>query len=133
MAKLITWGCGLFFIAYGIGFVFFPELLSQWITESVPETSSGVTDMRATYGGMSVAMGLTILLLAMHEGQLTLALLVTGLVLWSMAIGRIIGMVIDGEPNWVMTIYLVTECLFGGLALWLFGVEKKKAPGGDQT
>ncbi len=133
MAKFFTWGCGLFFFVYGMGFVLFPEFLSFWVTDSVPATSSGVTDMRATYGGMSAAMGLTILLLAKQESQLTRPLLVTVMVLWGMAIGRIIGMFIDGDPNLMMFIYLAAECLFGGLALWLFGIEKKKALGGGQT
>jgi hypothetical protein len=46
-----------FFVVYGLAFVLAPEAVGRAITGSAPDTSSGVIDMRATYGGMTVAVG----------------------------------------------------------------------------
>ncbi len=46
------------FMFYGTGFVLSPELLSQFVTGTIPASASGLIDMRATYGGISVAVGI---------------------------------------------------------------------------
>lgn len=53
-----------FFVVYGLAFVVAPEAVGRAITGSAPGTPSGVIDMRATYGGMTVAVGLALALQA---------------------------------------------------------------------
>ena len=104
---------------YGAVFTLYPMEAAFLVTDAAPGTSSALIDMRATYGGMSIAVGITILLLASRSQLLGQALLVTGVVLLGMAAGRVLGMIIDGEPNTFMYLYLLGELLFGAAALLL--------------
>ena len=75
--------------------------------------------MRATYGGMSIAFGLTILLLGLRAATVSLALLIIAIVLLAMAATRLLGMALDGSPNGIMLLYLVLEIAGAGLALFI--------------
>jgi len=119
MAKVLVWATGLFFVLYGAAFIAFPMEMATLITDDSPSTPSGLIDFRATYGGMSIAVGVTILILAARAESIQLSLLVTGIVLFGMAIGRGLGIVLDGSPNIIMVIYLGAELVFGGLAFLL--------------
>ena len=129
MAKVLIWATGNFFIFYGVVFALFPAEAAVFVTDGSPDTTSALIDMRATYGGMSIAVGATILLLGSRPELLDFALLVTGVILLGMAAGRTLGIVIDGEPNTVMYLYLVAEVLFGVTALALrHTVKSDRAP-----
>ena len=119
MAKALVSATGIFFILYGAVFTFFPSEIAILVTDAAPSTHSALIDMRATYGGMSIAVGVTILLLAFRSELMGQALLVTGIVLLAMAASRILGMIIDGTPNIFMYIYLAAELLFGVTAVLL--------------
>ena len=54
----------LVFVLYGIAFIVSPEPLSRWATGTAPDMAAGVTDLRATYGGMPLAVGVLLFLLA---------------------------------------------------------------------
>ena len=125
MSKALVWATAIFFILYGGLFVIFPVELSVLVTDTAPGTPSALMDMRATYGGMSIAVGITLLLLASRPKLIGLALLVTGLVLLGMAVGRGLGMIIDGTPNAIMYVYLAAELFFGVLALMLRNREEE--------
>ena len=66
---------------------------------------------------MSVAVGVVLLLLAKQNATLSLSLLATAVVLLAMAAGRLVGMVLDGEPNSIMYIYLGAELVVGTAAI----------------
>jgi hypothetical protein len=129
MAKILVFSTSLFFVFYGVAFTLFPAEVASIVTGAAPSTSSGLIDMRATYGGMSVAVGLTLLLLAAQRDSMYLALKVTAVVLLCMAASRMLGMLTDGDSNTFMVIYLVAELVFGGVALLLQSTEKLKAEG----
>jgi hypothetical protein len=117
MGKLLVWVTGFFFVLYGAAFTFFPVAMAALVTGDSPNTASGIIDLRATYGGMSCAIGVVILIAAAHE-ELQIALLITAIVLLAMAAGRVLGMFLDGSPNTIMYIYLAAEIVVSGLALW---------------
>jgi hypothetical protein len=123
MAKAVVWLTGLFFVIYGAAFVIAPVEMASLVTGGSPITSSGLIDLRATYGGMSIAVGSIICLLAMQN--MGLSLLFTGIVLLAMAAARIVGIVIDTNPNTIMIVYLVAELAAGCAAL---GLRKANAP-----
>ena len=125
MAKLLVYATGLFFILYGAAFTLLPVHMASLITGAVPGTPSGLIDLRATYGGMSIAIGATLFLLGSRSELISLGLLATAVVLLAMAGTRLLGIMIDGTPNGVMYLYLAAELVFGGLALYLRG----SAPG----
>lgn len=119
MAKSLLCLTGVFFVFYGAAFTFFPAEMATLVTGDGPDTASGIIDLRATYGGMSISVGVIILILAAHGDNLSLALLVTAIVLLAMAAGRVLGIILDGSPNAIMYVYLAAELAVSGIALWL--------------
>ena len=114
-----------FFIAYGIVFMLAPVAMSGLVTGSAPEGVSALVDFRATYGGMTLAVGLAILYL--HRATYTRASLVlVAMLLSCMALGRVIGLVVDGSGNVLMYVYLVLE--IAGSALALLAMKGKGEP-----
>ena len=123
LASMLVWIAGLVFVLYGMAFALAPVEMAAWATGDAPDTPSAVIDMRATYGGMSIALGATILLLGLRASTLSLALLIIAIVLLAMAVTRLIGMVVDGTPNATMIIYLVLEIVGAVLALYVRRAE----------
>jgi hypothetical protein len=109
-----------FFVLYGFAFAIAPFELAGLVTGGTPATSSGLIDMRSTYGGMSIAMGIVLALLAQRDNTLRTSIVALLVVMVAMATTRVAGFVIDGLPNSVMYIYLALESITGGLCLaWL--------------
>lgn len=115
----------LIFLCYGLGFVLFPEALSLYVTDTSPTTSSGIIDMRATYGGMSVGFGLLLVEISRHYKLLTIGVKALILVVGGMAFGRIIGIIQDGTPNTLMYIYLALEIIVIVIGVILLIKNKK--------
>ena len=86
-------------------------------------SSSGLIDIRATYGGMSLAVGIILYLLATGKDTLKIGLISVSVLMLAMAMGRIIGIGLDGTPNIYMYIYLALELAVGILALLLLRVD----------
>jgi hypothetical protein len=118
MGKTLVLLTGWFFVLYGFAFALAPIEMSHMVTGGVTDTLSGIIDVRATYGGMSIAVGVVLLLLAKQSSTLSLSLLATAVVLLAMAAGRLLGMVLDGEPNSIMYVYLGAELLVGTAAIF---------------
>lgn len=118
--RILIWLTAGFFLAYGILFTIFPDLFADLVTGSIPTTESGLIDMRATYGGMSIAVALLMFLLAKNENTLPLGLVSIIIVLLGMAAARTLGIIIDGNPNTLMYVYLVAEIIPASLAIFLY-------------
>lgn len=116
-STIIIFASGIVFLAYGIAFTFFPNTMSVVVTGSEINGVSALIDSRATYGGMSVAVGLVILYLK-STNQIRQCLVVIVVVLVSMAATRMVGFFLDGRGNQLMYIYLAIEIIFSGLALF---------------
>jgi len=115
LAKFILWLNSGLFLLFGLGFLLLPAYLSSLITDTVPGTTSGLVDMRAVYGGMSLGVAIIFALLAKAQyfrlgAQAILA------VMLAFAISRMIGIAIDGMPNLIILIMLGTELLMALLA-----------------
>lgn len=112
----------LVFVLYGLSFVFIPEKMSHFVTGGIPATSSGMIDLRATYGGMSLAIGVLLFIFANRRDLASIGLVTVVAIMLGMAGGRLIGMIIDGDANQVMYVYLALELvmavLAGALILW---------------
>ncbi|MCG9579701.1 DUF4345 domain-containing protein [Vibrio tubiashii] len=125
MSKLLVYLTALFFLFYGAIFIVFPIEMANLITGSSPNSTSATIDFRATYGGAQFAIGLALILVLKIKQDITLALIIVAITLLSMAFGRLIGILVDGQPNTLMYVYLVAEIVFGLLALYL---KKSIAP-----
>ncbi|MEP1469396.1 MAG: DUF4345 domain-containing protein [Halieaceae bacterium] len=106
-----------FFLLYGIAFTIYPGEMARLVTESEPVGVSALVDFRATYGGMTVAVG--VMLFYLHSiGQVRPSLVIVVLVLSCMAITRTIGLYVDGAGNFLMYAYLVLEIIGSGLGVF---------------
>ncbi len=111
-SKMLLWvNCALF-VAFGVGFVIAPEFLSKLITGAAPNAMNALTDMRATYGGMALGIGVFFGLCARKSSFTYMGLMASWLVFSSIAVSRLIGIIVDGSPNVFMLILLVAELLF---------------------
>lgn len=106
---------GILFIGFGLGFVIAPVYFSTLFTGAHFATPSAIIDVRATYGGM--ALGLGIWLVVCARQHVRLGLLGSLAVLVSIVTGRLVGIVLDGGANVFMYVFLVAELLFL-LATW---------------
>jgi hypothetical protein len=106
---------GILFIGFGLGFVLAPIYFSTLFTGGQFTTPSAVTDVRATYGGL--ALGLGIWLVICSKQHIHLGLVGSFAVLASIIVGRVTGIAVDGGANIFMYIFLAAEVLFL-LATW---------------
>ena len=119
---LVTaWG----FFIYGLLFIVFPQEALQMLVQGKVSTRSELIDLRATYGGMMIGLGLLLFILANNVSTIKVGLLAVFILMLCMALGRIIGIVIDGEPNQLMYIYLSLELLACALFWLLLRAAKK--------
>lgn len=118
-AKFIVAFNAIIFGLVGFLFLFLPAQMSEFITGSIPITASGLMDMRATYGGVTLSIGIILHTLNRDAYTRRHGLIVLLTVLSGMALGRIVGMLIDGPANTIMYVFLAYEFLFIGLSVWM--------------
>ena len=104
------------FIAFGICFIVAPVFFAETLTGSEPWTSSALIDMRATYGGMGLGVGLALWFCARQRETVIAGLVGALLVLAATAMARAIGFVADGSPNMPMLLLFGAEVLFVALS-----------------
>lgn len=119
LSKLIVTLTAVVFVVYGIGFVLFPVEILQTITGHSVAVPAGITDIRATYGGMSIGVGIILYLLVREAGTIRLALVSVVVIMITMAAGRSYGMLVDGEPTVFMYLYLALEIIVSAVGLVL--------------
>ena len=66
-----------FFLLYGLAFSIAPAAVALFVTSSAPTGASALVDFRATYGGMTLAVGVAIFFLY-AIGQVRACLMVHG-------------------------------------------------------
>ncbi len=121
----LLWANGLLFVLFGIGFLLQPVQLAMLITQSAPVSSSGLTDMRATYGGLSLGLGLFLGHCA-RTGAYRSGLLASLSVLSCAALGRLLGFFMDGKPTLMMVLLLAAEIIFSILSVVVLTVSDNK-------
>jgi hypothetical protein len=105
------------FVIFGACFIVAPVFFAQALTGSEPWTSSALTDMRATYGGMGLGIGLLLWFLARQRETIIAGLAGAALVLGAIALGRVVGFLTDGAPNALMLAMFCAEILFAVLSV----------------
>ncbi|MEM7220697.1 MAG: DUF4345 domain-containing protein [Pseudomonadota bacterium] len=122
MGSIIVLLSGVFFLVYGAAFGIAPNAMSELVTGARLADGAALIDFRATYGGLTLAVGLMILLLY-RSSQIRLALLMVISVLACMAFTRVLGMIVDGGANTTMYVYLALES--GGALLGWFAMHRR--------
>lgn len=115
-ARVLALIGGVVTLVGGLAGLFGPEQALPWIGfRAVEPIAWSLGEVRATYGGLFVVIGVYGLLAALdpvaHRGRL----LMIGLMWWGVAGGRALGASLDGNPGVLVWGYLVGETLLGGL------------------
>ena len=108
------------FIVYGIFYMLVPAAMSTYVTDSIPTTTSALIDMRAIYGGMSIAIGIVLAILSLKNKTLRTAIMILMVFMITMASGRMLGVALDTGANSKMYYYLISEVLIALVCgVWL--------------
>ncbi len=108
----LLWVNSVLFLVFGGCFIATPEFFATVITGSTPGTPSAFIDMRATYGGMGLGVGLLFGFCARQSSTVRVGLIAALLVLGSTAAARLVGFIADGSANVFMLLLLGAELLF---------------------
>ena len=109
MSKLFVLGTALIFFVYGLLFFVIPVETFQFMVDGTVTSSPAITDLRATYGGMSFGISVILFILGMNKQTLRIGLVSVFVVMFGMALGRSIGIIFDGDTNGFMQLYLALE------------------------
>jgi hypothetical protein len=90
----------------------------------VSATPSGLTDLRAIYGGFQIGLGAFLLWCRSDPARTAAGLLVLGLVVGCVGALRVLGLLVDGEPNAFHAVNLAFEV--GTAALVAFAIAKRR-------
>jgi hypothetical protein len=115
--RLATTVVGTIMIVLGLAGLLYPERVMGvlgFVIASPAHASATLGEVRATYGGIFLVMGVYTLLAAFEPGRHRARLLLIGL-LWLGAFGgRLLGVFTDGNPGVAGWLALVFELVMGG-------------------
>ncbi|WP_114856870.1 DUF4345 domain-containing protein [Azospirillum brasilense] len=110
------------FALFGIAFVLQPAEMAHILTGTFPQTASALTDMRATYGGIPLGFAAFLGWAGFTRQAERTAGLAVLLVLAGLALGRVVGILVDGSLNAIITALLLSELL--GVALMAAALKR---------
>ena len=90
---------------------------------------NALTDVRATYGGLQLGLGLFLLWAAADARRIEVALVLQAVLIGAVALSRAIGIAIDGSPSGVLIGALVTEVTLTAAALFALARFRRLSPG----
>jgi len=127
MAKFIVLATAGFFLLYGLAFAFVPEQFSLLVTQSAPQSPSGLIEFRATFGGMTIAVGVLLALTTRKRELFRFGVVSVLVIMLLMAASRSVGILLDGPANTLMYIYLVAELATAALATYALKAKPNSA------
>ena len=108
---------GAFTILLGVLYLFAPGFFTDAAGFGVV-TPGGLTDVRATYGGVQIGLGAFLLWAAAEESRVRLALVLVALLFGALALSRAFGLLLDGDLNPFHTSAVITEIALTCLSLY---------------
>ena len=119
-ALLIFVSIGLIPIALSYGII--PELTLDLLF-GINVTSVNLENIMRAVMGLYLAIIILWIVGAYNSRYRTSALISMIVFMYGLAAGRLISMILDGIPHWLLIVYLILEILFGTLALILVRKE----------
>lgn len=116
LSKGLVWLTAVIFLLFGLACVVAPAAVIHAATGATVTHPIGLIDLRATYGGMSLGVGAMLALLTTSPQRIRLGLLSVMALMLCMAGGRSLGMLIAGDTNAMMVVYLVLEIAAASIA-----------------
>lgn len=115
-ARVLLLLSALVFVVVGIGFLIVP---ARWaaITEISLPTAMARTDLRATYGGLDLAVGVFLWICARRDEWIRPGLVGLALAAAGFGGGRLVGIVAEGSAAPLMLIFLAIEAVIVIVAL----------------
>ena len=106
------------FVGVGVGFLVVPV---QWasVVEIPLPTAMARTDLRATYGGFDLGVGLFLGLCALRSEWTRPGLVALGLAASGYGGGRLLGIVVEGTASPLMLVFVGLETMTAFLAFYL--------------
>lgn len=99
---------GLMFLGFGVAFLLRPTQMAQMVRIELPEPTAR-TEIRAFYGGLEIGLAVFLFVCAATGAWVQPGLLAAGLACAGPALGRTVGLVLDGRPQSVIFTILAVE------------------------
>ena len=122
----------LIFAGFGLAYLLAPEQLAS--EAGLRASPAGWTDIRATYGGFQLGFAIFLLWSARSRTRFGSGLVASAILGGSVAGGRVLGLVIDGEGSWFHSMGLAMEVSLVLTSLWFYRaqlpreLDKRDAP-----
>ena len=115
-ARAYLYFVGAMGVLFGVWYLIAP---ATWTdpTGFGPLGPNALTDVRATYGGFQIGLGVFTLWTALDAARVRTGILVQLLTIGAIASCRVVGFAIDGSPNGFLISAITTEITFTALAL----------------
>ena len=115
-ARAYLYFVGAMGLVFGVWYLIAP---ASWTdpTGFGPLGPHALTDVRATYGGFQIGLGLFTIWAATEPRHVRLAVVLQALTIGAIGSCRLVGFAIDGSPNGFLISAIVTETIFTTLAL----------------
>ncbi|MGF1748535.1 DUF4345 family protein [Vibrio cionasavignyae] len=114
-AKLMVWFTIIVFIIFGVLFVVAPSVMFERVTDAEITSTSGMIDISAMYGGLSIAVGVILAKLVWATDTLRTAVLAATWIASLMALTRWLAIAVVQSPNDTMWVFFFMEAVF---AVW---------------
>ena len=108
-SKILVKFTAIVFFVYGVLFALMPVTFMQLVAKVEIEQASAIIDISATYGGMSIGVGIILWLLAKKAETLLIGLQSTFALMCGMAGVRLFAIIATQEGNNTMYVYLALE------------------------
>lgn len=118
LARSLVFASALIFVLVGAGFLLIPKQFAGVLEISLP-TAMARTDVRATYGGLELGLGIFLILCVVRREWIRPGLWAVALTVGGFAAGRLVGFVAEGKINNFMLFFLVLELAVTLLAVIL--------------
>ena len=117
-ARGLLFSCALVFIVVGAGFLLLPVQFGQVLEISLP-TAMARTDVRATYGGLELGLGIFLVLCSFQREWIRPGLWALALSTGGFATGRLTALLFEGTISNFMLGFLVIEIVVTLIAVFL--------------
>jgi len=125
--KAYIWFVAATFVAYGVMFVFWPVGSFATIFGAEPGTAAGLVEVKATCGGMAIALGAVLVMTSLREETMLLGAKMIFAIMMIVAVLRAYGMLTAGGASSLVIGYFIFELMVAALAIVLHSKYSQKS------
>lgn len=121
LRPLFLWACALGITPIALGYGLVPERSMPLLFETAPCDRNVLHILRAVMG-LYLALAAFWVVGALRVRWRQAALVTVLLLCAGLGSGRVISILVDGPPHWLLSIYLVIEVVVAAAAVWMLGL-----------